>query len=68
MTYQQYAKRFPIRQARNTGRYGFERVYDCIDLTRCVYASKQAAGRARKECYDFDEANPEPTTVAEYLA
>ncbi len=58
MTYQQYVKRYPIRRDRNTGRYGFERVYDCVDLSRCVHASKQAAGKARKESYDYHEANP----------
>lgn len=67
MTYQQYTKRYPIHQARNTGLYGFERVHDCLDLSKCVYSSRQLAGRVRRSAYEYAEANPAPTTVAEYL-
>ncbi len=49
--YRHFAQRFPIRQARNTGRWGWERVHDCIDLNRCVHKSPMVAGRARKQAY-----------------
>lgn len=44
---QQYKAAHPVLQATHTGKWGFERVYDCFDLSRAVYASKRAAELAR---------------------
>ena len=39
----------PVRQSHHTGLWGFARVYDSLDLNRCIYASKRAAEMARSE-------------------
>lgn len=52
MTYPEFAKAHPISQAFHTGRYGWERISDCLNLARCVYSSPQQAGKARKAAFD----------------
>lgn len=37
----------PVRQNFHTGRWGFQRVHDCVDLNRCIYATERAAQIAR---------------------
>jgi hypothetical protein len=45
---QEYKDSHPIRTAFHTGKFGYVRAgSDMIDLSRCVYNSKQAAERAR---------------------
>lgn len=44
-----FKKAHPIRQSRNSGKWGFERVCDCLNLNRCIYATKRAAEMARAE-------------------
>lgn len=51
MTYREYCKANPIRQSFHTGRYGFARVHGALDLSRCTFGSKQAAGRARRAAW-----------------
>lgn len=42
-----YRDAHPIVRSFHTGKYGFARIYDCVDLGRCIYLSEQAARRAR---------------------
>lgn len=44
-----FKKSHPVGQSRNSGKWGFERVCDCLNLNRCVYNSKRAAEMARSQ-------------------
>ena len=39
--------KFPVLQNFHTGGWGWERVYDCLDLSRTVYATERACTIAR---------------------
>ncbi len=69
-SYKEFAKDFPIQQAVNTGLFGYERVYDCINLTRCIYKTRSEAGKARKqnfEDYKKQERAKEGKTTTELI-
>ena len=47
MTKAEYNKAYPVVQAFHTGLWGFERIYDSVNLNRCVYKTRRAAELAR---------------------
>lgn len=42
-----FKKSHPVGQSRSTGKWGFERVCDSLNLNRCIYDSPRAAEMAR---------------------
>ena len=50
-TLKEFAERYPVRQATHTGLWGWERVYDCIDLRHCVFRSRRDAERDRAQAF-----------------
>ena len=56
--FKQYKKEHPVRQSFHSGRWGFERCGDCVNLNRMVYRTKRAAqlARAREARAAFEEA------------
>lgn len=51
MTKKEFNLRNPVMQAFHSGGWGFERVYDYLNLNRCVYATRRAAELARSRAY-----------------
>ena len=37
----------PVGQSSHTGKWGFERVHDCLNLNRCIYPTERSAKIAR---------------------
>ena len=62
MTYEEFCEAYPIHLATHTGRWGWERVYDSINLQRCVFATAQIARKNRKSAYE-DKAACFPETI-----
>jgi hypothetical protein len=44
-----FKKAHPVGQSFSSGKWGFERACDCLNLNRCIYDSKRAAEMARAE-------------------
>lgn len=63
---QDFVNEHPVRRAFHTGRYGYERIGDCINLNACTFNTERQAERARNgdahrwadEQYGMDEVNP----------
>ena len=51
MTHEEFCRTHPVVQAFHTGLWGYERVYDCVNLNRCIYKSERAAKLAREKAY-----------------
>ena len=45
----QFKSQHPIQRSVSTGKYGFRRVCDCVDLSRFVYPTERSAQMARAE-------------------
>lgn len=46
--YKEFSKQYPISQNKHSGLFGFERVYNCLNLNKCIYKTVQQAGKDRK--------------------
>lgn len=57
MTYEEYAEHNPIRQNRNTGRYGYRRHAGGFDLSQCPHESEEAAEKARRQAWEREVVN-----------
>jgi len=42
-----YKSTHPVSHATHTGKWGYERVNGCLDLSKCVYKTERAAKLAR---------------------
>ena len=59
--WEDYKKRHPVNQASHTGLWGYARVYDCLDLSRCYYKTRRAAQLARAREYKVWLASSQKT-------
>ena len=44
-----FAEKYPVVQSFHTGLWGWETIYDCINLNECKYTSRLAATRTRNK-------------------
>jgi hypothetical protein len=51
MTSKEFYAAYPIVQSTHSGLWGWERVYDCVNLQRCVFHTRQSANQHRKRAY-----------------
>ena len=52
VTHQQFCSTHPILQATHSGLWGWERIFDSLNLTRCVFATAKIASKNRKLAYE----------------
>lgn len=52
-------KEYPVGQSFHTGKWGYARVLDCLDLSKCIYRTKRAAVIARNRLARRSIDNPE---------
>jgi hypothetical protein len=64
----------PVGQSFHTGKWGFDRVCDCLNLNRCIYSSRKAAEMARAEaaaaaaCHALAEEQANARLIAMHTA
>jgi hypothetical protein len=51
-----YKKRHPVGRSLHTGKWGFDRVGDCLNLRRCIYETEHSAKIARAKAAVEEEA------------
>ena len=49
---------YPVRQNHHTGKWGYKRVCNCLDLSQCIYKTERAAIIARNRFARMSEENP----------
>jgi len=54
---------YPVRQNHHTGKWGYARVCDCIDLNKCIYQTERAATIARNRFARMSVDNPEGKAI-----
>ena len=54
---QEYKASHPIGQNFHTGKFGFERVHDCLNLNLCLYKTEHRATIARAQAANAYVAN-----------